>query len=89
MRREEKKRKKEQEKSKAMSEKNAEVSKSAESEKKSIESEQVKEKSPVPVPPLTEVKAKHINDEQSDDIVKAVNQLTIGDSKPPPPSDEK
>jgi len=89
MRREEKKRKKEQEKSKALIEKNAEVSKSAESEKKAVEPEQVKEKSPVPVPPLTEVKAKHNNDEQSDDIVKAVNQLTIGDSKPPPPPSDK
>eukprot|EP00092_Neocalanus_flemingeri_P082989 GFUD01104087.1.p1 GENE.GFUD01104087.1~~GFUD01104087.1.p1 ORF type:complete len:725 (+),score=224.08 GFUD01104087.1:61-2175(+) len=83
MRREEKKRKKEQEKSKTVTEKtpeNQESSKSSDSEKKSsAEPEVEKHKSPVPVPVLTEVRAK--NNSESDDIVKAVKQLTLGDSK--------
>jgi len=84
MRREEKKRKKEQEKSKALSEKSAETSKVVDSsEKKSVEPEVVKEQSPVPVPTITEVVAKHSDDGQSDDIVKAVEQLTLVDVKLP------
>jgi len=82
MRREEKKRKKEQEKSKALTEKipeSQESSRSSDSEKKSAEPEVSKQKSPVPVPVLTEVKPK--NNKESDDIVKAVEQLTLGDSK--------
>jgi len=87
MRREEKKRKKEQEKSKALSEKNAETSRKSESENiKSAEPEPVREKTPVPVPTVTNVEPKY-KDGQSDDIVKAVNQLTLGDSKPS--SDQK
>jgi len=79
MRREEKKRKKEQEKSKALTEKTPEPSQT-DSEQKSedLETEAV-ENTPVPVPVLTKVKAKH-NDGQSDDIVKAVKQLTLGDA---------
>jgi len=83
MRREEKKRKKEQEKSKAMTEKSSESqesSRSSDSDKKSVEPELVEEKPAVPVPVLTEVKAKNKEGEESDDIVKAVKQLTLGDS---------
>jgi len=81
MRREEKKRKKEQEKSKAMSEKNAETTTKSESENKSTQPEPMKEKTPVPVPAVTNVEPEY-KDGQSDDIVKAVNQLTLSDSKP-------
>ena len=80
MRREEKKRKKEQEKSKVMTSDSQESSRSSESDKKSVEPELVEEKSAVPMPVLTEVKAKNKEGEESDDIVKAVKQLTLGDS---------
>jgi len=89
MRREEKKRKKEQEKSKAMTEKvveSQESSKSSEYEKK-LEPETSKQKSPEPVPVLNEAKAK--NNDESDDLVKGVQSLTLSETSATSNSDKK